>query len=127
MDMAVAPEDKLEIIIVDDDEAVRNALVFAFQIDGFDVRAFGSGEQILAASDLPRRGCLIMDQRLPGIDGLEVVARLRARGVDLPALLITTPTTSIQRKAKAADIDIVEKPMLTALVDRVRILIGQVH
>jgi FixJ family two-component response regulator len=124
--MDVPTDDKPSIVLVDDDAAVRAALTFAFQVDGFDVAAFGSGEEVLAADRLPDRGCLVMDQRMPGIDGLDALARLRARGVSLPAVLITTPTTQIQRRAAAAHVPIVEKPLMSsALVDQVRRMMGR--
>ena len=124
MDMAVDRDYPGQVIVVDDDPAVCNALKFAFQIDGYDVRTFDNAEQLLAARDLPARGCLVVDQRMPGIDGLDMIARLRAEGVDLPAVLITTPTSLVQRRAAAANIPIVEKPLLnSALVDQVRELI----
>lgn len=124
MGMAVEPTGRPQVIIVDDDAAVRNALVFALQVDGFEVRAYESGWDVLADRDLPIHGCLVIDQRMPGLDGLEMLARLRARGVTLPAMLITTPTAVLQKRALAANIRIVEKPMMTSLIDHVRELIG---
>jgi len=124
--MDVSVNDKPNIVLVDDDAAVRAALTFAFQVDGFEVEAFGSGEEVLAAERLPDRGCLVMDQRMPGIDGLDALAELRARGISLPAVLITTPTVQVQRRAAAARVPIVEKPLMsTALVDQVRRLLGR--
>jgi two-component system, LuxR family, response regulator FixJ len=113
------------IVLIDDDDAVRAALAFAFQVDGFPVEAFESGEHVLAADDLPTRGCLVVDQRMPGMDGLEVVAQLRAQGVKLPAVLITTSTTMIRRMAATAHVPIVEKPLMnSALIDQVRNLLA---
>jgi two-component system C4-dicarboxylate transport response regulator DctD len=110
-----------KIVLVDDDAAVRAALTFAFQIDGFEVEAFESGEDVLAAKTLPSAGCLVVDQRMSGMAGLDMVAQLRARGSTLPAVLITTPTTLVRRAAAAANVPIVEKPLMSsALIDQVR-------
>ncbi|MBS0385216.1 MAG: response regulator [Proteobacteria bacterium] len=105
------------LILVDDDPGVRNALRFTFETDGYDVVAFGSGEELL--NDPPRgeRTCIIIDQRLPGLSGLDTLARLRAIGVAPPAILITShPSAFVRRRAREADIDIVEKPLLGNLL-----------
>ncbi|MEO6341176.1 MAG: response regulator [Caulobacteraceae bacterium] len=113
-----------QILVVDDDPAVLNALVFALRLDGFDVTGFASAEALLAERSLPIRGCIVTDYRMPGLDGVELVGRLRARGVELPAILITTPTSAVKRLAEAANIPIVEKPLVGgALADRLNGLI----
>jgi FixJ family two-component response regulator len=107
---------------VDDDPAVTHAMQFSFDLEGLDVRSFLDGESLLAADDLPRKGCLILDHNLPGMDGLALLERLRAAGVGLPAILITTnPRAALRDRAAAAGVPIVEKPLLTdALLTTVR-------
>lgn len=100
------------ILLVDDDEAVLAAVQFALELQGFVVRPYPSAEALLAQKELPSHGCLVLDYNLPGLDGIELLERLRARGVALPALLITTPTSEALNKAKAAGIEVVEKPLL---------------
>ena len=113
-----------EILVIDDDPAVLNALKFSLQLDGFTVSGFESAEALLSKQDFPARGCIIVDYRMLGVDGIEMVDRLRTRGVHLPAILITTPTTAVTSRAAAANIPIVEKPLINnALVDKVRSLI----
>jgi FixJ family two-component response regulator len=57
--------------------------------------------------------CLVLDQNLPGVTGVETLRQLRARGVTLPALLITShPPPSVRDAAKASGARIVEKPLL---------------
>src|SRR5262245_17601945 len=107
-----APPPPLRLVIVDDDRALRAALTFSLGLDGFQVEACGSGEALLA-HELPERGCLVIDQRLPGISGLDALRALRARGVALPALLITTdPNRRLRAAAAEAGASIVEKPLL---------------
>lgn len=110
------------VILVDDDPAVTHAMQFSFDLEGLDVRSFRDAESVLAASDLPETGCLIIDHNLPGMDGLALLEQLRAIGVRLPAILITTnPRTALRNRAAAAGVPIIEKPLLTdALLTTVR-------
>lgn len=101
------------IIVVDHDEAIRAALKFALELDGFRVETHASGEA-LSGPDLPRCGCLVIDQDPGGLDGLGLVERLRAGHVELPAVLIATqPTRAVRQRAAAAGVPIVEKPLMT--------------
>lgn len=116
--MPIAPR----LVLVDDDPHVLNALRFAFETEGYSVSTYKSGEDVLRAPPIEPRTCLIIDERLPGLSGLDTVARLRASGVDVPAILITShPTINIVRRAAAADVGIVEKPLIgDALAAKVR-------
>ena len=69
------------VCVVDDDAAVRNALKFFLEVEGFCVRLYASSDAVLTDPDLPLRGCLVIDYRMPGIDGIELVERLRERQV----------------------------------------------
>ena len=110
MEAAVRPA---PLLLVDDDPAVRTALKFALELDGYEVETFADAESLAACPRLPADGCLVVDLQLPGMDGLELVEVLRRRAVRLPALLITThPTAMVRSRAQAAGVDIVEKPLL---------------
>jgi FixJ family two-component response regulator len=101
------------VVVVDDDPAVRGALTFSLELDGFDVEAFDSGEALLLSQLPPRPTCIVLDQRLPGISGLEALRQLRARHVESPAILITShPQRSVVEAAAEAGVPIVEKPLL---------------
>ena len=110
------------VIVLDDDLAVRNSLSFSLQIEGFSVRAYASGADLLEASELPRFGCLVVDYFLPGMNGLDVLRKLRERMVTLPALLVTShPSETVRKQAAQAGVTIVEKPLLgNVLVDGIR-------
>jgi FixJ family two-component response regulator len=112
------------VIVVDDDPDVLGSLKFSFEVEGFAVQAHDSAEALLDG-DLPsKNACLVLDQKLPGMDGLELLRRLRSRGDALPAVLITTPNAETKRRAALAGVPIVEKPLLCeTLVDQVRALI----
>ncbi len=115
------------VILVDDDPAVTHAVQFSFDLEGLDVRGYRDGESLLACPDIPERGCLILDQNLPGMDGLTVLQRLREIGVRLPAILITTnPRAALRDRAASAGVPIIEKPLLTdALLTTVRIALDR--
>lgn len=112
-----------QVIIVDDDAAVRNSLQFALEVEGLTVRAFQSGAELLAATDLPPKGCLVVDYYMPVMNGVELFRRLRARQIDLIAILITpTATEDVRRDAADAGIHrILEKPLEdSSLIDNIR-------
>jgi two-component system response regulator FixJ len=110
------------ILVVDDDPAVCNALKFALELENYAVRTYASGAELLGEPALPPARCLVIDYRLPGMNGLELLARLRRLGIAAPAILITTnPGNALRVAAADAGTHIVEKPLLTnALSDAIR-------
>ena len=114
-------EPSLLVVVVEDDEAVRSALAFALEMEGYRVKTCETGEALMLL-DLPAAGaCLVVDERLPGITGLEALRQLRARGNTLPCVVITSnPGPRTRAAAEAAGAAILEKPLLcdglTALV-----------
>jgi two-component system response regulator FixJ len=101
------------ILLADRDAAVRTALAFSLEMEGFRVETFESGEALLKAPLPHRRGCLVLDQNLPGLSGLEALVVLRSRSVSLPALLITRlPTAAVRDAAACAGVKIIGKPLL---------------
>lgn len=111
------------VLIVDDDEAVRGALVWSLKEAGFKVLAFASGEDLLAANACERPGCLVLDLRMPGMSGLDLQEALKARGIRMPVIFISghgdIPTSV--RAIKAGAMDFVEKPLSRdLLVERIR-------
>jgi two-component system, LuxR family, response regulator FixJ len=118
---ALAVEERVVIIVIDDDDALRSSLKFSFEIEGFSVRAYRDGTEVLDEVELPHHGCLIVDFNLPDMNGLALVGKLRERGISMPAILITThPSPALRQRAAAAGISIVEKPLLgNALLDNV--------
>lgn len=115
--------DQESVIVVDDDDAVRRSLKFCLELEGLEVRLYDNGSQLLADSDLPDRGCLVIDHYMPGMDGVELVNRLRLRHVALPAILITAKATDElrSRAARAGFERVLEKPLEdSALIDGIR-------
>src|SRR5437764_14447888 len=93
------------IIVLDDDAAVCGSLKFALEIEGFAVRTYGKGADLLGDANLAECACFIIDQKLPGMSGLEVVASMRRRQIVAPAILITShPTIMLRERAARAGI-----------------------
>jgi FixJ family two-component response regulator len=110
------------ILIVDEDEAVRNSLRFSLGAEGFAVRAFASGGELLAATPLPAGDCFVIDQHTRDMTGLDLIRRLRARNFNAPAVLIVSrPNPALRARAAASGVSVVEKPLLDfTLIDSVR-------
>ncbi len=101
------------VLIIDDDPAVLNSLKFALEVEGFAVRAYSAGVDLLREREFPTDGCLVVDYKLPEMNGLDVLVELRKRKIDLPAILITThPTSEVRRRAALAGVTLIEKPLL---------------
>ena len=90
VDRGLAGSQRPNVLVVDDDPAVCSSLKFSLELEGFEVRTFGGGGELLSATDLPRSGCLVIDYHMPTINGLEVHRRLREQGNSMPAILTTT-------------------------------------
>lgn len=101
------------IIVVEHDAGVRRSLQFALAAEGFAVRTYARGNDMLGASAPPDHGCVVVDYDLPDMTGLDLLALLRTRHVMLPAILITTnPTATLRRRAEEAGVPMLEKPLL---------------
>jgi two-component system response regulator FixJ len=116
--------DRLDVVcIVEDDAAVRNALKFVLEVEGLSVRTYDGPVSLLEDRHLPPFGCLIVDYRMPVMDGLELTAALRERGLNGPAIMITGRANKDLR-ARAAKLGIrhlLEKPLSDgALIDAIR-------
>ena len=110
------------VFVVDDDSAVRHSLKFSLELEGFAVRLYADGRELLNDPHLPASGCLVVDQVMPGMSGLDVVDALRLRGSSNPAVLITSDANrKIRQRATAASVAVIEKPFFgNALVDAIR-------
>ncbi len=102
------------IFVVDDDRAVRDALKFTLGLEGLDVRACAGGVELLEHPDLGRAGCIVLDRRMPEMDGFAVVGELATRAVRAPVILIVSDLTAdVRRLAALGGINhILEKPLV---------------
>jgi FixJ family two-component response regulator len=99
--------------IVDDEEYVREALARLLASVGLDAVGFPSAEAFLGVWQPGMRGCMVLDLRMPGVDGLEMQARLADADFDLPILFLSgsADVTSAVRALKAGAADFLSKPI----------------
>jgi two-component system, LuxR family, response regulator FixJ len=98
--------------VVDDDPAVRRSLERLLDAAGFHVVSYQSPAAFLNAASGLSAGCVLLDIRMPGVDGLEVQARLNRLRVNLPVIVMTGhgDVPSAVRAMKAGAVDFLEKP-----------------
>src|SRR5574337_2201457 len=101
------------VFVVDDDAAVRDSLTLLLQLRGYSSVCFQDGGDFLAAVDTTARGCILLDLRMPGIGGLEVIAGLAARSIDIPVIILTAhgDVATTRAALKAGAFDFLEKPI----------------
>jgi two-component system response regulator FixJ len=108
------------VYIVDDDEAVRDSLSALLESKGYAVTSFGSAPEFLETARSMPAGCVVVDIRMPEMDGLELQQRLIERSLGFPLIVITGhgDVPLAVRAMKAGAIDFIEKPFaLDAILD----------
>ena len=98
--------------LVDDDAAIRRSVGFMLKTTGHRVQTYKSGAEILKNSSHLDEGCILLDIRMPGMDGLEVQRVLQENGVGLPVIIMTGhgDVSLAVRAMKAGAVDFIEKP-----------------
>ncbi len=98
--------------LVDDDAAIRRSVGFMLKTSGYRVETYESGTDLLKASADLDNGCILLDIRMPGMDGLEVQHALQEKGVSLPVIIMTGhgDVSLAVRAMKAGAVDFIEKP-----------------
>jgi two-component system response regulator FixJ len=106
------------VYIVDDDEAVRDSLSVLLESRTYAVKSFGSAPEFLAAAPSLPVGCLIVDIRMPEMDGLELQQCLTRRGLSFPLIVITGhgDVPLAVRVMKAGAVDFIEKPFTSEAI-----------
>jgi two-component system response regulator FixJ len=106
------------IHIVDDEEAIRRSAGFMLKTSGFDVAAYESGVAFLKEVRHAEAGCILLDVRMPEMDGLEVQRALAERGITMPVVILTGHgDVNVAVKAmKAGAVDFIEKPFEKAVL-----------
>jgi len=104
--------------LVDDDEAIRRSVGFMLKTSGFHVRAYESGVELLKTAPELEPGCILLDIRMPDMDGLEVQEALRSKGVTLPVIIMTGhgDVSLAVQAMKAGAVDFIEKPFEKAVL-----------
>lgn len=110
--------EKRTIHLVDDEESIRRSAGFMLRTSGYDVKAYASGVEFLKEAKSAEPGCILLDVRMPEMDGLEVQAELNARGVGMPVIVLTGHgdiTTAVAAMKQGA-VDFIEKPFEKAVL-----------
>jgi len=98
--------------VVDDEESIRRSLDFLLRSAGFAVEKWEDGQAFLDGADRARPACVLLDVRMPGIDGLQVQAEMAARGYNLPVVVLTGhgDIATAVRAMRGGAVDFLEKP-----------------
>ncbi len=109
------------VSIVDDDASVRQSACRLIRSLGYPAEGFGSAEEFLASGHLDETACLILDVRMPGIDGLELQRRLADDGRRIPIVFITALASHDEerRARRAGAVDVLRKPVAKEALCRV--------
>lgn len=112
--------DRRIVHLVDDEEAIRKSAGFLLRTSGYHVQSYASGIEFLKGARGAEVGCVLLDIRMPEMDGLQVQAEMSARGVNMPVVVFTGHgdiTVAVQAM-KAGAVDFLEKPFeKAALLD----------
>lgn len=106
------------VYVVDDDDSVRRSVGFMLKTSGLAVRSFADGAEFLKEARQLDPGAVLLDIRMPGMDGLEVQAEMAARGILFPVIVMTGHgDVEVAVKAmKGGAVDFVEKPFDKAVI-----------
>lgn len=101
------------VFLVDDDDPMRESLTEIFEAKGFEVKAFACAEALLESCTASDAGCIVLDMKLPGMDGLQAQAALTELGISLPVIFLTGhgDVPMSVRAMKGGAIDFMEKPV----------------
>jgi two-component system response regulator FixJ len=108
------------VFVVDDDAPALDSLLLLLRVEGFDACGFPSAESFLQSVTAQARGCVITDVRMPGMDGVELIMRLKAMGAILPVIVITghADFRVAVEAMKSGAAEFIEKPFESELILR---------
>ncbi len=101
------------VYIVDDDQSVRDALALMLSLRGYRTAVFADASDFLESCRPDWRGCVLLDLRMPGMDGLTLLGRMRDSGCNLPVIVITGhgDVESARTAFRSHAVDFLEKPL----------------
>jgi two-component system response regulator FixJ len=114
----MSDDDKRLVHLVDDEEAIRRSAGFMLKTSGFRVKTYESGVELMKEAKQLDPGCILLDIRMPGMDGLETQQALREQGVPLPVIIMTGhgDVSLAVRAMKVGAVDFIEKPFEKAML-----------
>jgi FixJ family two-component response regulator len=110
------------VFVVDDDAAMRDSMYWLLESVSLAVRMFSSANDFLSAGDLCQPGCILLDVRMPGMSGMELLEQLKGHGILQPVIIITGhgDVPMAVRALKHGAFDFIQKPFNgQELLDRV--------
>ena len=109
--------ERQQVIIVDDDDAVRDSMRAMLEAEGFTVRCYVTADRVLE-EPIPTHACLVTDVRMPGMSGLELQEELNRRKINLPVIMMTghADVPLAVRAMKAGAVEFIEKPVATEIL-----------
>jgi FixJ family two-component response regulator len=125
--MRLETKERVLVHVVDDDASMRGALEALFDTVGFETQTYATARDFLAASLPDRPGCIVIDIRLPDMNGLEFQAQLRQMGSQLPVVMVTGygDIAMSVRAMKTGAVDFLTKPFRDQ--DMLDAVIASVH
>src|SRR5471030_2855691 len=109
---------KFRILVIDDEAAIRDSLRMTLEYEGYEFMAAATGQEGLALAERDAPDLVMLDVKMPGMDGIEVLERLRNMNETLPVIVISghgTISTAVEATKKGA-FDFIEKPFATEKV-----------
>jgi len=77
------------IFVIEDDQSMQRAFLLLLSAAGFDAKAFISAEEFLTYSSISDSDCIILDIRMPGMDGFDLMRKLLPKGINAPIICVT--------------------------------------
>lgn len=111
------------VFVVDDENIVRVTVTNLLQFRGYDVKSFSSAEAFLESRQVDRPGCLLLDLRLGGMSGLDLLAHMCSQDTAMPIILMSAYATvsDVVSAMKFGAVDVLQKPFRgDAVVERVK-------
>ena len=130
---ATALQRQFTVHVVDDDASIRSALSRLFRASGHSVKTFESAQDYLAEASPEEPGCVVLDIRMPGMDGLTLQERMSDQGFEAPIVFVSAhgDVAASVRAMKHGAVDFLEKPFeeddLLGAVDRAIALDGELR
>mgnify|MGYP000869523659 CR=1 FL=1 len=118
------------IAVVDDDAGIRDALSTTLSLEGFRVATYADGASFLSSSSMLRPDAVLLDIRMPGMDGIAVLHRMREQHYEVPTFVLSGHATIplAVEAIRAGAYDVVEKPIDAAdMVERLRRALSEHH
>lgn len=115
--------------IVDDEDSIRRSLDFLLRSAGYRTERWEDGEAFLKGADKAEHACVLLDVRMPGMDGLQVQAEMASRGLNFPVVVLTGhgDIATAVRAMRAGAVDFLEKPFnRDRLLDAIEVGFAQI-